>query len=195
MEHIIIIANIFFTVFIINTMLKYPPIKPKAITDLLIYTHQNKTPLGTTRIRGKMYSLSKGKECATFMCETDSLELKTEKPSLYIDFLKSYERNKGYGTKLLNYAILLSKELGCDGNIYLNATEVLSPKSVPHIFYRKFGMNTGNKNIDKKLDKFIRKGKNATEKDFQSINMYYPPIPYQKTSFADDIKSIFGIFK
>ena len=58
-----------------------------------------------------------------------------------------------------------------------------SPRRIPHIFYRKYGMNTNDANVNKRLDKFIAKGKTADYYDFSDINMYYPPIKNPTTSW------------
>ena len=50
-------------------------------------------------------------------------------------------------------------------------------------------MNTNDANVNKRLDKFIAKGKTADYYDFSDINMYYPPIKFE--SWQDKIKKFF----
>lgn len=100
--------------------------------------------------------------------------------SLYISDLYSISHGCGTGTALLDFAIDLSRENGCGGNIHLVASGCYAPDRVPHLFYRRYGMNTGNKHVDKKIDRFIKLGKKATRLEFDNIMMYYPPVAYPK---------------
>ena len=100
--------------------------------------------------------------------------------SLYISDLYSSSRGCGIGTALLDFAQDLSRENGCGGNIHLVASGCYAPEKVPHLFYRKYGMNTGDKFIDNKIDRFIKTGKKATRLDFDEVKMFYPPVKYPK---------------
>ena len=44
-------------------------------------------------------------------------------------------------------------------------------------------MNTKNANTNRKMDKFIVKGRNADYYDFSDVNMFYPPIKKPVTSW------------
>ena len=101
--------------------------------------------------------------------------------SLYIWKIFSFPRKNGLGTKMLDFAGAYSKIVGCKGNFHLRASVGYMPNEVPHIFYRKCGMNTNDASVNKKMDKFIKKGLNATYLDFENINMFYPPIKNPKT--------------
>ena len=101
-------------------------------------------------------------------------------PSLYIADLFSYSRGSGAGIALLDFARDLSKEIGCEGNIHLVASGCYAPNSAPHLFYRKYGMNTGDKRIDRKIDSFIKRRKDAKRIELDNIMMYYPPVEYPK---------------
>ena len=158
-------------------MLNYPIKVQKHIPNILIYTVEKPLRNGAIRHYSKLIDLQQGKLLA-YMNTEKELITKDQMivPSLYVDVIKSFYKNKGYGTQLMNYAKKLSDKLGCEGNIHLIASSEFDPKRAPHMFYRKFGMNTGNYLIDSKIDKFIRKNKKATREDFPSIEMYYPPV-------------------
>ena len=173
-------------------MLKFPPIKPQKLPQTLIYCYH--INYGARKYRtATMFDVKTGKRCC-FMAYIPAITHFSEeiRNSLYISFLNSYIPNHGYGTKMLNFARKCSEKEGCRGNIHLSADWTLSPGRIPHIFYKKYGMNTGDKKIDKKLDKLIKKGKDATHKDFQRTPMYYPPMKYPKTKgFFNKFKDIF----
>ena len=97
-------------------------------------------------------------------------------PYILVLMLLSKPRKQGLGTKMLDYVQNFSKRNGCEGRFYLSADPQFTPKEAPHIFYRKYGMNTGYPEEDKKIDTFIKEGKNATIKELSHIKMYYPPI-------------------
>ena len=99
--------------------------------------------------------------------------------SMYIGELHTTSGQKGVGTALLDYARALSKAEDCVG-IHLVASGCYSPEKVPHLFYRKYGMNTGDKKLDKKMDKFIKRGEKATRMDFDNVLMFFPPVEYPK---------------
>ena len=60
-------------------------------------------------------------------------------------------------------------------------------------------MSTSEKFIDNKLDDFIKKGMIATENDFDTIDMFYPPIEhskpkrlFKKFDILNKIKNVIG---
>lgn len=177
----------------LNTHLKYPPIRNKAVKELpkaLIY-HQLKTP----QDRFILFPTNKSEfgkivimECAKEFITRKDIGY-TE--SLCIDKLISTCRGKGYGTAMLDFAKIYSKKTGCNGFFHLFADGCYNPHRLPHIFYRKYGMSTTNYKIDKKLDKLIKKGKNATYKDFKTEEMFYPPIKHPESKFKQFISKLF----
>lgn len=181
----------------LNTHLKYPPIRNKAVKELpkaLIY-HQLKTP----QDRFILFPTNKSEfgrivimECAKEFITRKDIGY-TE--SLCIDKLISTCRGKGYGTAMLDFAKIYSKKTGCNGFFHLFADGCYNPHRLPHIFYRKYGMSTLNPKIDKKLDKLIVKKQNATYKDFDTEKMYYPPIKHPESKLKQIIKKIFKHFK
>ena len=96
-------------------------------------------------------------------------------PSLGIGFISATPMQKGVGTVMMNFAKNISKKWGCNGYICLSADVGESPNAVPHLFYRKNGFTTLNREVDRKMDKFINKGKVATYKDFRNELMLFPP--------------------
>lgn len=119
--------------------------------------------------------------------------------SLYISYLDAMNNpRKGLGTMLLNIAREYSIQLGFNGRLHVDASSVKNKEELPHVFYKKFGMNTGRPKIDEKLDWFIQTGKDATYLDFKIMSMFYPPIQYNvkdKTPFLKRImKSISQFF-
>ncbi len=159
------------------SMLITPTVHPSKIPNILIYTVDKPLNSGVIRHYSKLIDLKKG-ELLAYMNAEKELIPKEHKlvPSLYVDILMSLSKGKGFGTKLMNYAKILSKKLGCEGNIHLIACNSFDLNRVPHIFYKKWGMNTGDYLIDTKMDKFIQKNKKAKASDFPNIEMYYPPV-------------------
>lgn len=91
-----------------------------------------------------------------------------------------------------------SQQLGLEGRFHVDASSLKQYEYAPHVFYKKYGMNTGRPSIDKKLDLYIQKRKNATALDFKVLTMFYPPIQYEvkdKTPFLKRImKAIYQFF-
>lgn len=166
--------------------LKYPPLKcnlPKKIPEKLII-HDKWEYFNSYIDQFRMFSTKKedfGK-LAVMRCFPEMIkrDLLVDIPSLYVQFLSSNCSGSGFGTAMLDFAKNYSKKIGCGGRFHLSADVAFMPNRVPHIFYRKYGMNTGIPKIDFKLDKFVKLGKNATYKDFNNIEMYYPPIKSKK---------------
>ena len=179
-------------------MLKFPPLKPHELPKSLIYK-KDYDICGHTIKYFTMIDTHKGCQQAIMAC-VPAIVSRDGKGmlSLYITYLKSYISGRGYGTRMLNFARKHSENIGYGGYIHLNAVSSLDPMRVPHVFYRKYGMNSGIRSIDKKLDKFIKQGKNATYNDFGSTFMYYPQVKYSKTrmeKFIDKLKIWFGANK
>lgn len=161
--------------------LRYPPIKSprlKKLPDKLIY-HAYSGYFGSKIDNFIMFSTKpseKNKICL-MMCFPEMIFREGKNvPSLYIQKLISSSKGLGFGTAMLNFAKRYSKSLGCGGRFHLLSSSAYLPQKSPHVFYKKFGLNTGKPMIDKKLDKFVRKGKNSTYRDFEDITMYYPAI-------------------
>lgn len=174
--------------------LKYPPIKYKLPDKLIyhskIYSHGFKiekfdmfSTNANCKARGEMYCFKE----EIYRPDTDFV------PSLYIDFLFSTHSGKGFGTSLLNFARNYSKQIGCNGRLHLMASSHIIPQKIPHIFYKKYGFNSVDKHTNKELDKFIKKHKTATYKDFMNTQMYYPPIKSKENKFLTFFENLFSI--
>ena len=171
----------------IYSKLKYLPLQNLAkrkLPDVLIYQKQHKLShdIDINVDDFFAFSLKKPFEHAQMKCiKTDITRDNIEHvPSLYVWILKSSSSGLGLGSSLLNFAKIYSKKIGCNGFIHLTAETSYSPNRVPHIFYRKFGMSTLNSNVDKRLDNFIRLGKYATSHDFETTDMFFPPIKHER---------------
>jgi hypothetical protein len=175
--------------------LKYPPIKDfrtkAGIPDKLVFSskievancHIDKFVLISTKHKG---------EKALMRCYPESIMTPKGEfiKSLYVWTLDSSKSGLGLGSALLNFAKIHSKRLGLGGHLHLISTSEKTPERVPHIFYKKFGMNTDDIYINHKLDKFIKEGKTATSNDFSSVAMYYPPINLEPSKFDKFISKI-----
>ena len=86
------------------------------------------------------------------------------------------EQRQGYGKEFIDFAKNRSKQLDCDGRLFLMADSgVLDAEKPPHIFYRKQGFTTSDKKYLKKIDNFIKENKEMENKDSKPIYMYYVP--------------------
>jgi len=157
--------------------LKFPPLKPQKLPAKLISSISYKNDNGAKIYKFTMFPTNnKEKGLTTLRCFPVNLSVKNTNsviPSLYISYLYSTVKDKGFGTAILNFAKVFSKKLSCGGNLYLYAATGNSPNRIPHIFYRKYGMTSNDARIDKKLDKFIKRKKDAKHTDFNSMPMYY----------------------
>lgn len=173
----------FFTVFLfdmIYTPLKFPPAKLTSfqMPEFLFYHYKPYKILKKERYL--LYSI-KDKQVKAYMdCIPKKIwrDGKFKVPSLRIDFFQSLDRDKGFGTMLMDFAKILSKSLGCKGNIHLKASAALDPQRAPHLFYRKNGFNTGLHSIDNKIDKFIKNGEDASWMYLMENRMFFPPVKY-----------------
>lgn len=100
--------------------------------------------------------------------------------SLAIDFIKSQQPGKGLGKQMLLFARNYSKQIGCNGYILGKADVSFTPQKIPHLLFRKYGLSSLDKNIDNRMDKFIKEGKIATSKDFPCMLVFYPPLEIPK---------------
>ncbi len=165
----------------INPQLPYIPPKPKNDNSKKFVVSEVPYDDDIYNYRAfTAYSTETNKSCGIMLCRP-SIIIKGDNVvrSMQIGELYATSNQKGAGTALLDYARALSKTEHCVG-IHLVASGCYSPEKVPHLFYRKYGMNTGDKKLDKKMDKFIKRGKKATHMDFDNVVMYFPPVEYPK---------------
>ena len=170
--------------------MNFPPIKPtyhaKNLPEYLFY----KTPHQVSNTY-RMFSTKNGTYGGEIVLRKSLIQHRDDYngATLAVDFINAKKWRQGYGTQLMNFAKNYSKRNGCNGYIILKADCGFMQQSVPHIFYRKCGFTTLDPKQDKKLDKFIKQGKNATHKDFKGMVMYYPaPTETKQPSFYDKIK-------
>lgn len=95
------------------------------------------------------------------------------------------EQRQGYGKEFIEFAKNRSKQLDCEGRLFLMADSgVLDAEKPPHIFYRKQGFTTSDKKYLKKIDSFIKENKEMENEDSKPIYMYYLP---DKLTFLQQI--------
>jgi hypothetical protein len=174
--------------------LKYPPLKTKVnkkLPEYLFWEHKDR--FDTWDI--SMFSTKDPKKTGKMsLIKTTQPVNGRPTPYILVLMLLSKPRKQGACTKMLDYVQKFSKRNNCDGRFYLCADAQFTPKEAPHIFYRKYGMNTGVPVDDKKIDMFIKNGKNGTIQDFPHQKMYYPPIPPSEKP-APKQKSLWQLLK
>ena len=176
--------------------LKYPPIKNKITNFPKLIIWQEEVIKDTYRVN--LYKTDRPKAMSKIFCyKINEFTPNDNLNSLYIITFDSIPKRQGLGKELFKYAKKLSKQLGCEGRITLSADPRFSKNDVPHLFYKKCGMNTGNEIIDSQIDEFIKTGQLGTINDFNEIRMYYPPItkiqekPALKENIFSKIKKLF----
>jgi len=65
--------------------------------------------------------------------------------SLYIEYLKTFERHQGVGSEFIKFAEYLSKKAGKNGHLSVLSCGLPGETTLPHIFYRKMGFSTKSK--------------------------------------------------
>ena len=119
-------------------------IKPAKIPNILFY-HPEKTH------NYRMIDLKKA-VCIGEMSAAKRNELFLE--SLYID---PKFRRQGYGNKFLDFAVKISETMGLDGNLRLLASLTTHDiKNPAHIFYRKYGFSSNDKETLTYIDNCIK---------------------------------------
>lgn len=175
--------------------LKYPPIKnslQKKIPEHLIYQFYSGTGAYLLHDTFVLFKPKEDYKRCYMRCNTDfvhRIDKNKFVPSLYIFRLNSSPMKNGLGTKMLDFAQILSKKSGCNGYFHLSANSGFMPNAIPHVFYGKYGMNTESEKINDKINSFIKKNKDATYNDIPNINMFYPPIDF--TPWYEKIKNFF----
>ena len=167
------------------------------IASDFVYEHTVNKVMHPNQDIFSVYDSDKSNKLGTLVCHKSELPLRPnyENSVLAIDFLEVTPKNKGVGTKILKFAEEYSRQTGCNGYLIVKADGSFMPERIPHIFYRKFGFSTFNKETDKKLDKFITRKLNATNKDFPCLLMHYPPqaekIPTVLQKCAEILRKMF----
>ena len=174
-----------------NLLYNYPRIEK--LPDKLIYLRQSFNNMNPPQQEFVIFKPNSKKISGLMVCHKSNVQLRPDYngPSLAIDYLCSFEQEKGFGKALITFAKNYSKRLGCDGHIFLKADGSFTPNRVPHLFYRKCGFSTLDKKKDKLLDKFIRKNRPANWKQFASDLMFYPAMKSKNSIFFDKLIKIF----
>ena len=89
--------------------------------------------------------------------------------SYHIASLCAYEKNRGYGSDLINFAKQQSYKNGCEGRVSLLAYNF---GVSPHTFYKKMGFVSNIPMLNKFLDKCVRR--NITQEFLDEVEMYLP---------------------
>ena len=165
--------------------IKYPPIKTPSIKKLpetLIYRRPDIINAKGHKFASFVLFNTKNNNKTFMRCRPEKITRDKQEniPSLFISNIISSPQKCGLGTKMLDFARNFSKKIGCNGYFHLIADDCYTPNSIPHIFYWKYGMNTGFRRYNDKLDFFVMMNKKATYKDFPHLEMYYPPIKNPK---------------
>lgn len=86
------------------------------------------------------------------------------------------DRRQGFGKQLMDFAKIRSCQKGCGGRIVLTSDiNTMESNIPPHIFYRKQDFTSDDKQFLKKIDSFIKEGKEMTYRDSKTMIMYYEP--------------------
>lgn len=111
-------------------------------------------------------------------------------PILAIDYIKVTTPNNGLGTAIIKFARNLSMQMGCKGHLVLKADSSITKTRIPHIFYRKLGFSSLDKKTDRQMDKFIKRNKSATPKDFPCLIMHFPAPKHNPSKIRTLYKTI-----
>ena len=149
-----------------NIALKYPPIKRccRNNSDKFIYHVATSKNIVTGELRDRFIMISTNKNCdvtALMECTKEYISRDgfERVPSLFINNLLPSRKGCGFGTAFLDFAREYSKKLGCLGNIHLSPNSAYDPHRIPHVFYKKYGMNNKDEAVNYKLYKFVKLGK------------------------------------
>lgn len=181
--------------------LYYVPPKIKKLPKFLIYECPVKTPQNSN-ISVLFSPSDKNVYGEIEYAKSRVLHKSKYSDAFLVEYLQAVPENNGVGRTLLNYIKDKSIEQGMGGKFFLSAVSITKSDDVPHIFYRKFGMTTGNNDIDKKIDKFVKEKKKATSSDFQSMVFFYSPETVEKQKslltrlskfFVEQVENFYGI--
>lgn len=89
--------------------------------------------------------------------------------------LKIFEKRKGWGTYLMDFAKRESYKQGCKGRLSLVAYNSQKP---PHVFYKKIGLVTKSARQNQILDEYIANG--IEPRYLDAMDMFVPIKAYEK---------------
>lgn len=117
---------------------------------------------------GKLLGEMDVKPCEPYM----SCSFKLQSPSLYINYLRAFQKNSEVGSDFIKFAQKISKQAGCDGHVHLHATKLKNEQTYPNVFYRKQGFKTESKLTNLILDLCILLGIRETKSTRKIMRMY-----------------------
>ena len=103
--------------------------------------------------------------------------------TFHIYSLKISEKNQGWGSYFIKFAKNESIRRNCKGRVSLVA---FYPGKAPHIFYKKQGFVTKDKNLNSYLDKCIQEKYNPAY--LNAVDMFIPIEKYTKTNKPKETK-------
>lgn len=118
--------------------------------------------------------------------------------SFYVYYLRSHEHN--FGNNLLDFVQKISKQNGGKGRFHLIASDCYNPQKPPHIFYRKYGMDSLYTEIIRDIDKYIKGKIKLEDLDLIDTPMYFipkesKPKPNNNIKIQNIIKKIISTIK
>lgn len=122
-------------------------------------------------------------------------ELKNDK-FLYIKRLhiKPQFKRQGYGSKFIDFAKNLSKNLGFNKKLQVTAATLEhDPQTPPHVFYRKQGFGSDDRNALKNIDRHIRNNRQLDYRKTPALNMHYPAEEIKLNFWERCIEKIYDI--
>lgn len=164
----------------------------KRIPDRLIFNTKKEYPLCPifNREIARVIEIRKSRILGEIITEPVTSDIfGTQSPpvkSLSIVKLKSFVRNEGVGTDLLNFAKRLSVEKGCEGRIHLVSSDCYDKENPPHVFYRKFGFTSHETEKLRDIDSQIATG-TPEYFIFEDLGMFYPPEKFRHEFKKKDI--------
>ena len=143
----------------------------------LIYQRRKFQQLEGDAVELVAFTTGKNKAKAEMICSKRYTELIPEYKGqcVFVNYIASSKSGSGLGTALIDFAKKMSHKNGCNGYLLLSADCSFTPSRVPHLFYRKLGFESLRPDYNKKMDKFIKKGKCATHRDFNRCLMFFNP--------------------
>ena len=165
--------------------------KPIKIPEVLFYKKPYKSVMHPPQTEFLAFSTTGDKNWGELVVHKTKMQFRNDYKgeTLAIDFISTHKKNKGLGATIIDFAKNYSKQIGCNGYIVLKAVSHFSKDNAPHIFYRKQGFTSLDKNFDKNLDSFIKNKQKVNPDIFPEKLMFYPE--EKKLSFFEKIKNLF----
>lgn len=189
-RHLQIVTQKILFSFIIKSMIKFagPLLSPRPALKLprgLIYNapdshFYNLLDVKNNRFVGYMIAFPRD-------CTKSSLYFNVEPnaKAFRVYKLKIFEKRKGWGTYLMNFAKRETFKKGCKGRLAVVAYNSQKP---PHVFYKKIGLVTKSARQNQILDEYIAKG--IEPRYFDAMDMFVPIKAYEKKDLPTTPKKL-----